>query len=68
MAEGNPGLPGRHSLFWKLVVLLVGFCLLMIWLSWYWGRYLETQNAYLSAESRSVLNGYAAEAEQAWKV
>lgn len=24
----------RHSLFWKLAILLVGFCLLMIVLSW----------------------------------
>ena len=61
-------LPGKHSLFWKLAFLLVGFCLLMIWLSWYWGRYVETQNAFLSAEARTVLNGYAAEAEEAWTV
>jgi len=67
MREHHSRLPGRHSLFWKLAFLLVGFCLLMIWLSWYWGRYVETQNAYLTAEARQVLNGYAAEAEQAWR-
>jgi two-component system sensor histidine kinase PfeS len=59
-------LPGRHSLFWKLAVLLVGFCLLMIWLSWSWGRYAEDQNAYLSNKAHSTLAGYAADAERAW--
>lgn len=29
----------RHSLFWKLAILLVGFCLLMIGLSYTWGRH-----------------------------
>lgn len=61
------GLPGRHSLFWKLAVLLVGFCLLMIWLSWSWGRYVEDQNAYLSKAAHRTLGGYAADAEQAWQ-
>ncbi|WP_342654798.1 sensor histidine kinase [Pseudomonas sp. F3-2] len=67
MRESGNRLPGRHSLFWKLVFLLVAFCLLMIWLSWYWGRYIENQNAYLSHEARNVLNRYAAEAGQAWR-
>lgn len=66
MIEPRKRLPGRHSLFWKLAVLLVGFCLLMIWLSWYWGRYIETRNAYLNAEAHQVLNDYAAQAERAW--
>ncbi|MGE7956266.1 histidine kinase sensor domain-containing protein [Pseudomonas sp. NPDC089530] len=61
-----PELPGRHSLFWKLACLLVAFCLLMIWLSWSWGRYMEQQNLFLSDEARGTLTGYAAEAEQAW--
>ncbi|WP_347901495.1 histidine kinase sensor domain-containing protein [Pseudomonas purpurea] len=59
-------LPGKHSLFWKLAFLLVGFCLLMIWLSWSWGRYVEQQNLFLSDEARGTLSGYAAEAERAW--
>ncbi|MFJ3481901.1 histidine kinase sensor domain-containing protein [Pseudomonas sp. NPDC090202] len=67
MAEPRSRLPGRHSLFWKLAVLLVGFCLLMIWLSWYWGRYIEVQNAFLDPVAKRVLNSYAAEAEQAWR-
>lgn len=59
-------MPNRHSLFWKLAILLVGFCLLMIGLSWTWGRHMQTQNAYLSDDARILLSGYAAEAEQAW--
>ncbi|OOV96390.1 HAMP domain-containing sensor histidine kinase [Pseudomonas sp. MF4836] len=58
--------PGRHSLFWKLALLLVAFCLLMIWLSWSWGRYMEQKNLFLSHEARSTLLEYAAQAEQAW--
>lgn len=60
-------LPGRHSLFWKLACLLVAFCLLMIWLSWSWGRYMEQRNQFLSDEARGTLTRYAAEAEQAWR-
>ncbi|QJI44797.1 sensor histidine kinase [Pseudomonas sp. ADAK2] len=60
-------LPGRHSLFWKLACLLVAFCLLMIWLSWSWGRYMEQRNQFLSDTARSTLTRYAAEAEQAWQ-
>ncbi|WP_409317078.1 histidine kinase sensor domain-containing protein [Pseudomonas sp. KCJK9016] len=60
-------LPGRHSLFWKLACLLVAFCLLMIWLSWSWGWYMEQRNQFLSDEARGTLTRYAAEAEQAWR-
>jgi two-component system sensor histidine kinase PfeS len=60
-------LPGRHSLFWKLACLLVAFCLLMIWLSWSWGRYMEQRNQFLSDDARATLTRYAAEAEQAWQ-
>jgi two-component system sensor histidine kinase PfeS len=60
-------LPGRHSLFWKLACLLVAFCLLMIWLSWSWGRYMEERNQFLSDEARGTLTRYAAEADQAWR-
>ncbi|AZV28464.1 two-component sensor histidine kinase [Pseudomonas syringae] len=60
-------LPGRHSLFWKLACLLVAFCLLMIWLSWSWGRYMEQRNQFLSDDARRTLSRYAAEAERAWQ-
>ncbi|MFW0754587.1 histidine kinase sensor domain-containing protein [Pseudomonas sp. H11T01] len=59
-------LPGKHSLFWRLAFLLIAFCLLMIWLSWSWGRYMEQKNLFLSDEARATLSGYAAEAERAW--
>ncbi|KRA15685.1 sensor histidine kinase [Pseudomonas sp. Root569] len=64
--KGFERLPGKHSLFWKLACLLIAFCLLMIWLSWSWGRYMEQQSAYLSDKSREILSGYAAGAELAW--
>ncbi|MBK5012094.1 sensor histidine kinase [Pseudomonas sp. S60] len=57
----------RHSLFWKLAILLVGFCLLMIGLSFTWGRHMETRNAYLDEPARAALRAYAAEAEHAWR-
>lgn len=60
-------LPGRHSLFWRLACLLVAFCLLMIWLSWSWGRYMEERNQFLSDTARGTLTRYAAEAERAWQ-
>ncbi|KAA6175080.1 MULTISPECIES: sensor histidine kinase [Pseudomonas] len=59
-------LPGKHSIFWKLACLLIAFCLLMIWLSWSWGRYMEEQNAFLADKSREILRGYAAGAELAF--
>ncbi len=64
--RGFERLPGKHSLFWKLACLLIAFCLLMIWLSWSWGRYMEERNAYVAEESREILRGYAAGAELAW--
>ena len=64
---GLKRLPGKHSLFWTLACLLIAFCLLMIWLSWSWGRYMEQQTAYLSETSREILSGYAAGAELAWR-
>lgn len=60
-------MPDRHSLFWKLAILLVGFCLLMIGLSYTWGRHMETRNAYLRESARDELRGYAHDAEQAWR-
>ena len=59
--------PGKHSVFWKLACLLVAFCLLMIWLSWSWGRYMDKRTGFLSHEARSTLMRYAGEAETAWE-
>ncbi|CAG8867295.1 Sensor protein PfeS [Pseudomonas fluorescens] len=60
-------MPDRHSLFWKLSILLVGFCLLMIGLSYTWGRHMDTRNAFLSESARTQLRGYAHDAERAWR-
>lgn len=59
--------PGRHSLFWRLAVALVAFCVVLIWLSWHWGKQVERDSYYLSAEAREVLGTYAREAEEAWR-
>ncbi|WP_300730156.1 sensor histidine kinase [Pseudomonas sp.] len=63
----RPKLPGKHSVFWKLACLLVAFCLLMIWLSWSWGRYMDKRTGYLSEQARITLQRYAGEAERAWE-
>lgn len=58
--------PGKHSVFWKLACLLVAFCLLMIWLSWSWGRYMDKRTGFLSELAHNTLVRYAGEAERAW--
>ncbi|MCY1492454.1 Sensor protein PfeS [compost metagenome] len=50
-----------------MAVALVTLCLLVIWLSWTWGRQVERDNYFLSTEARQVLGGYAREAEEAWR-
>ncbi|MBD9397264.1 sensor histidine kinase [Pseudomonas sp. PDM11] len=62
-----PEVPGRHSLFWKLIVGLALFCLLTV------SVHLDLEErAYdalstLSPSTRSELTGYAREAEEAWR-
>lgn len=56
-------MPGRHSLFWKLVALVAGFCLLMIAAADYVGHLIDRETSYLSREARATLAGYAREAE-----
>ena len=58
--------PGKHSVFWKQACLLVAFCLLMIWLSWSWGRYMDKRTGFLSELAHNTLVRYAGEAERAW--
>lgn len=59
-------MPGRHSLFWKLAVVLVGFGIAIIWLSYAWSERVQLHSYRLSAEAQRVLQGYAGEAERAW--
>jgi len=58
-------MPNRHSLFWRLVVLVAGFCLSMIWASGYMSRHINRASSYLSEEARDTLNSYAREAQTA---
>lgn len=58
-------MPGRHSLFWRLVALVAGFCLLMIATADYVGHRIDRETSYLSREARETLAGYAHQAEAA---
>lgn len=58
-------MPNRHSLFWRLVILVAGFCLSMIWVSGYVGRQIDRTSSFLSQEARDVLSGYADDAHAA---
>lgn len=60
-------MPGRHSLFWRLALLVLAFCLLIIWVSWSWGGRIEFRGYLLSEAAQQQLPGYAGEAEQAWR-
>jgi len=58
-------MPGRHSIFWKLVILVASFCLSMIWAADHIGHQIDHHTSYLSKEAHSVLENYAAEADVA---
>ena len=60
-------LPPRHSLFWRLALLQIGFCLSMIWLSQSWTQYVRDRSSYLPSETRGQLLQYAADAERHWR-
>lgn len=57
-------MPDRHSLFWRLLLLIGSFCLAMVWVTQYFAAQIR-QSSYLSEEVRQVLRGYAREAEAA---
>lgn len=56
----------RHPLLWKLAVLQVSFCLLLIWLIWTWGLSVERSTYFLSPADQDYLARYAQQAEDAW--
>ncbi len=60
-------LPPRHSLFWRLALLQIGFCLSMIWLSQSWTQYVRDRSSYLPSETRVQLLQFAADAERSWR-
>ena len=53
----------RHPLLWKMAMLQVGFCLLLVWLVWSWGLQVERNTYFLEQPDRIALAAYAAEAE-----
>ncbi|MEH3021579.1 MAG: histidine kinase sensor domain-containing protein [Pseudomonas oryzihabitans] len=60
-------LPARHSLFWKLLFLTLGACLLIVWLSWSWGRAMDIRGYRLEPAARAALREQAARVEHAWR-
>lgn len=57
----------RHSLLWKLALLQAGFCLLLVWLVWFWGLHVERRTYFLDHADQDRLAQYAAQAEQVWR-
>lgn len=53
----------RHSLLWKLALLQVCFCLVLVWTVWIWGQRAERSTYFLEMPDRVLLEGYAARAE-----
>ncbi|PAU63937.1 two-component sensor histidine kinase [Pseudomonas sp. PIC25] len=60
-------LPGSHSLFWRLALLQVGFCVSIIWLTHSWAEYVDQRSYFLTPAAREQLSRYAEEAERAWR-
>ncbi|WP_462379017.1 histidine kinase sensor domain-containing protein [Pseudomonas sp. Marseille-QA0892] len=58
-------MPGAHSLFWKLCLLLVGFCLIVVALSLTSGQWITSSTSYLSEDSQNTLRALATDAEAA---
>ena len=57
---------GRHSLLWRLALLLMVTAVCTVTLSDWLNRTLSSRALLLSDEAKSALRGYAADAEQAW--
>ena len=56
----------RHSLLWKLALLQTAFCLLLVWLVWFWGLHVERRSYFLDPATRQGLAAHAEQAEQRW--
>lgn len=54
----------RHPLLWKMALLQVCFCLLLVWLVWGWGLQVERSTYFLEQPDRDALSAYAAQAEE----
>lgn len=57
----------RHPLLWKLALLQIGFCLLLVWLIWVWGLQVERSTYFLDRAEQDHLARYAQQAERAWQ-
>ncbi|MGJ3256670.1 MAG: sensor histidine kinase [Alcanivorax sp.] len=57
----------RHSLLWRLALLLMVTAVCTVSLSDWLTRTLSSRALLLSDEAKAVMRGYAAEAEQAWQ-
>lgn len=58
---------GRHSLLWRLALLLMVTAVCTVTLSDWLNRTLSSRALLLSDEAKTVMRGYAADAEQAWQ-
>jgi len=58
---------GRHSLLWRLALLLMVTAVCTVTLSDWLNRTLSSRALLLSDEAKTVMLGYAADAEQAWQ-
>ena len=56
----------RHSLLWRLAMLLMVTAVCTVTLSHWLNRTLSNRALLLSDEAKTVMRGYAADAEQAW--
>jgi len=55
-------MPGPRSLFWRLLVLVAGFCLSLIWATHYLSGRIDHYVSHLPESTLEMLRGYAAEA------
>lgn len=60
-------LPGRHSLFWKLVGILLLFCLIVVSINVDVSRWLYDASSKLPLEAKALLRDYGQQAEQRWR-
>nr|MBF0682475.1 two-component sensor histidine kinase [Pseudomonas sp.] len=48
-------MPNRHSLFWRLALLVASFCLAMIWVSDQVDRQVAYRSSFLSPQALETL-------------
>src|SRR5690606_41580825 len=58
-------MPNRHSMFWRLVLLVASFCLAMVWVSDHVDQRVAYHSSFLSAQARQTLQEYAEQASAA---